>query len=220
MLFPNPIGTVPEVWISTQFSQQESNKIKYAFIWLNATLRKDSDKTIGTLESRLDNCVRTYSSNSFDASASVSQAPDPVTRLNENLNIARGFLQARRLPSGNYLRRERRRIYIDRLSEENTVLGRGSVGINWNNGGFRIRLNGFQLAQSNIGIGEWAGTIIHEMMHNMGYTHAEVVDGNFEPVRGNLIYETGWCVKRGGDVRPEGTFGLTAAEGGTDFFVD
>ena len=39
----------------------------------------------------------------------------------------------------------------------------------------------------------WAGVILHEMLHNVGYDHPAIVNKNFAPNDGNFVYETGYC---------------------------
>jgi hypothetical protein len=45
----------------------------------------------------------------------------------------------------------------------------------------------------------WAGVIVHEMLHNVGYDHPDIVNGNFDPIIGNFVYETGYCANGEGN---------------------
>jgi hypothetical protein len=58
-----------------------------------------------------------------------------------------------------------------------------SVGRNIRqSGSFRLLINRYKLASGGSGSDpeEWAGTIAHEMLHNLGHTHSEAGDADYE----------------------------------------
>jgi hypothetical protein len=65
-----------------------------------------------------------------------------------------------------------------------------------------------------------AGVIGHELLHIFGFSHADVKGNNFTPIYGNDVYESGWCISRGGTDKKPGTFGLTDDGSVSDKFVD
>ncbi len=50
-------------------------------------------------------------------------------------------------------------------------------------------------------VDEWAGVIVHEIMHLHSYEHKEFDEKSnlYEQFKGNLTFETGWCVSSNGD---------------------
>lgn len=78
------------------------------------------------------------------------------------------------------------------------ILGNALLGTNWVNEGFLMNVNPEGLDMDKFhpdNFGKWAATILHEMMHNIGYNHPDWIKGP-EDVEGSLIYEADWCLGR------------------------
>jgi hypothetical protein len=118
------------------------------------------------------------------------------------------------------------RLYIEHFEEEpkdNTITnGHASVGFLKDRSYYLIGINVKALAplERQDAVDKFSGTIFHEMLHNTGYTHDEY-DPNTKGVnmRGNLVYESGWCVSRLGKDKEPGSLSLTGSSG-SEFYVD
>ncbi len=62
---------------------------------------------------------------------------------------------------------------------------------------FKVQLNREQLP--NLNANQVASVVAHEMLHNWGFSHAEIVDGDFAPIQGNFVYEAGYCLNGEGE---------------------
>jgi predicted SprT family Zn-dependent metalloprotease len=62
-----------------------------------------------------------------------------------------------------------------------------------------INLNPVKISKYDVDY--WAGVIVHEIMHLHSYDHGEydTKKDHYEQFKGNLTYETGWCVSSNGD---------------------
>jgi hypothetical protein len=120
---------------------------------------------------------------------------------------------------------QKRRIFIDDFREEKNVHGFTTVAtMNLNAANIpddiHVGLNYAWLdkqSRTNETRNFLAGTFLHEFAHALGLSHPEV-DSSFEKVVGNIVYENGWCIKRGTADKPPGSFNLTGDE--SDLYVD
>jgi hypothetical protein len=118
------------------------------------------------------------------------------------------------------------RLYIEQFEEDpikNTIaLGHAKVGFLKDRSYYLIGINVKALVplERQDAVDKFSGTIIHEMLHNMGYTHDEYnPETKGENMRGNLVYEAGWCVSRLGEDKNPGSLSLTGSSG-SEFHVD
>jgi hypothetical protein len=201
---------IPLPYVSKDFSLQEKRLIGGAMHQLGQMMYGTPSQSIGS-------CVDKYAKKDLSPPQTWSQAKG-ISGLWGNYGIAHG----------SPLNGRRRRVYIDRINEKSNKLAEAQLGINWRNQDFKIRLNAFKLQESLTAMSndtrwnpehphKWAGTILHEIMHNMGYNHPVIKAGDFTPVISNLTYEAGWCVKRNGKDKSPGSFNLTEDP---ELFVD
>jgi hypothetical protein len=103
------------------------------------------------------------------------------------------------------------RLFIKRASKPNeSWSGDAPVGTDIRNEGYRIRLNmanfsfvpggngntesGTKIARQNTDTSKKMGAVIfHEVLHNVGYDHNDVKNGDFNPVEGSVPYVAQWC---------------------------
>jgi len=217
---------IPHPKMSNSFSEQQRRFLLSSFGMLNSMVSFERNN--------LDSCLRRYTSKDF--SASYSPYPTMSSRgFWENWNFTK---TVETVTSTNPPRRFvtvagvlRVPMYVDKFYEESQTLGDAPLGIDWLQGGFRIRINEFNLNRSIANpekfgdYTQWSGILLHEIMHNMGFDHA-VLSKNpseeefKEKVVGNLVYEAGWCVSRSGqEKRPGSSYTLTD-DSPAGFYVD
>jgi hypothetical protein len=223
---------IPLPFISKSFSGSELKKIVDSLFFLNGFLAP----TVPTVRS----CIERYANKDLVTERPVTISVGALSRQDtvtpngsvsafwDNWTIAVNGRQTQRTNIS------KQSVYIEKYSIESNEMGHATF-INWRYNDspqepFRIFLNAYNLNKSqartdNAGNGitdqfVWAEIIFHELLHNMGYNHADVLDGNFQPVVGNFVYEAGWCVKRAGRTRPSGDFGLTSSGDSDGLFVD
>lgn len=203
---------IPLPYVSKSFSLQEKRLIGAAMHQLGQMMQ-------GTPSQSISSCVNKYAKKGLNSPQTLSRA-EGISALWGNWGIGHA----------SPLNGRKRRVYIERFTENSNKLANAQLGINWRNQDFRIRLNAFKLQESlramsnNTGWNpehphKWAGTILHEIMHNMGYDHPDVKGNQFTPVISNLTYEAGWCVRRNGQDKSPGSFNLDGS-GDPDLFVD
>ncbi|MEH1825638.1 MAG: hypothetical protein V7L22_09780 [Nostoc sp.] len=85
-----------------------------------------------------------------------------------------------------------------------------------------ITLNAYpiQIGDNRTIYKETAGVIGHELLHVYGFNHPDVKASNFSPVLGNAVYESGWCISRGGTDKNPTQLGLSDDGSVSDKFVD
>jgi hypothetical protein len=64
----------------------------------------------------------------------------------------------------------------------------------------------------------FGGTLLHEFMHLIGYTHPSNIAPDFSNVEHNIVYEAGWCALRNMKDKPPGSIQLT--DDNSALFVD
>jgi hypothetical protein len=106
-------------------------------------------------------------------------------------------------------------LYVNKMYEQNSVLGRAPLDIGVGERDLEIALNTHNLSKYSSQT-FWAGVIVHEVLHNWGYTHPEVQNGDFSKIPGNFVYETGWCLNREGSIKQPGSFNLDGGVGSPD----
>lgn len=114
-------------------------------------------------------------------------------------------------------------VHIKRYSQNST--NRGWAYVNSTGGNkLEINLNVYPISggdsTNRITTKILAGVIGHELLHVYGFDHDKVSNGNFSPVFGNDVYESGWCIARGGKDKIPNTFGLAEDGSTSDEFVD
>jgi hypothetical protein len=105
--------------------------------------------------------------------------------------------------------RSRRFIYVQKITDPEVLkkdpLGYAPVGLNTD-----YFLMGINPAVTTLDKERMAGTLVHEMLHNLGYRHIVFSKTQDNADRlGNFVYEAGWCVAREYSDKPKGTLGLT-----------
>ena len=112
-------------------------------------------------------------------------------------------------------------VYIRRVNEKSNLLGRAFINSTGGNK-LEITLNAhpIQIGDRRTIYKETAGVIGHELLHVYGFNHPKVNPSNFSPVLGNAVYESGWCIARGGTDKNPTQFGLSDDGSISDKFVD
>lgn len=216
---------IPHPKMSSSFSEQQQRFLLSSFGRLNSMM--------GVEQNSLESCLKRYVNR--ELTASKSPYSDVSSKgLWENWNFTKRLDYFTFQPPMRVIRVVgvlRVPIYVDKFSDENQTLAEAPVGIDWLLEGFRIKINEVALNRSinnpqEFGDYEkWSGTILHEIMHNMGFDHAVLSDDPSDEefrqkVVGNIVYEAGWCVARSGNEKAPGSFMLTGNSSSSGFYVD
>jgi hypothetical protein len=91
----------------------------------------------------------------------------------------------------------RGKLFISKMWLNDDVKGRTSSSLLIKNDldNFKIEVNPkYNFTSSQDDIAYRAGTMFHEMVHNLGYDHDNVTQKTkYEDVQGSAVYEAGWC---------------------------
>jgi hypothetical protein len=197
---------IPETFVSRNFNAGERQLLEMAV-----------QGSFGSFTSQSTDCVLKSAKTVEARSNWFSSWPAQVKpSLRESLQgvLQRPGIAVYRYWDKNKLRRTDvpMRLFINREFQSN--IGRSGwayVGTNIRNEGYQITLNmanfpfvpggnwnteaGKRIARQNVDTSKkMAGVILHEILHNVGYNHPDVVNGNFNPVEGTVPYVAQWCL--------------------------
>jgi hypothetical protein len=173
--------------ISKKFTPKQRSKIWQAL--LIAQERMQSEQVLDCIDKRVT--IKEYDDETpreavrrFIANAQLSLVEDPTIRPEKS---------------------RRQYLYIENkpftFHQRNNYNGWANIGYSRfiEKEDLTINLNSVKIPKYDAD--EWAGVIVHEIMHLHSYTHKEYDTkmGHHEQFKGNLTYETGWCVSSKGD---------------------
>lgn len=209
----------PDVYVNNAFTKQERAALSHSFSLLVGAMYV-WNPTNGKVRS----CFERYGNNVYvDSTITglVGQSPKAARVINHF------DLYFRDSPNS--------KVYVDR--ENNRQIewrGQAPLGITKRNGEFKFKINiaYFPNLVQRASNENWnatsrdeqyqlTGVLLHEMLHNLGYSHDK--DGN--TVRdGNTVYESGWCVSRSGENKTSSEIqsydGFKLNSSGKSYFVD
>jgi hypothetical protein len=177
-----PNDSFAEAYVSSNFTYEQRQVIFEALKLANQLSQRKNDWT---------KCLTTNSKREIGTSWGPDALPNSWPFWPRSLSFWRekkstyGILYIIRI-------RDMDKSYADK--EE--ILGLAPVEIGLTPDGLNIALNENVLLKHSKDV--WAGVIVHEIMHNLGYRHTKV-NGTFN---GSFIYESGWCFERGFAPKP------------------
>lgn len=169
------------MYLSSSFTPEERN-------FMSEILTRFDDRTSDA-----------YSSSFVACTANYTNADTPDNAMLNRLSVNSIFSQLR----------SRKFIYVQKITNpkelEDNPLARASLGLETDY--FSMKINP---AVTTLDKERMAGTLVHEMLHNLGYSHSRYSKTKDDADRlGNFVYEAGWCVAREYSDKPRGTLGLT-----------
>jgi hypothetical protein len=237
---PQKRQLIPETFISESFNAGERELLTLAMGYLAAFPTSSS----------VENCTLKHSNVVEARSNWYSTWPDPNNPPENLRGVLRGLGVAVYRHWDRHILRRRdvpMKLFINRVFDNNKKwAGLAGLGTDIRNEGYQITLNMAKFSQFIPGGGWWSeegsaimgqnmatgikmgGIILHEILHNIGYDHGEVINGNFDPVEGSVPYVAQWCFASAGDhgsartLRAAGRTWLTGSESWTDpaFYAD
>jgi hypothetical protein len=91
------------------------------------------------------------------------------------------------------LKERRQRLYINSGTHENKNVAGYASNARVRASESDITINIIRSRVKELDVNFWAGAIVHEILHVYTYNHPEN-----PPYKGNIVYETDWCVEKGG----------------------
>lgn len=178
--------------VDVDFNSTQNSKIKIAHAMAWRLTNSEN-------EAQFKSCIRKYATTNLFPE--VGNSP----RLSDN--FADNLVALINRTRGKTLRMN---YWIPPEIKGGITLGQAVVGEDWMNNGFMIEVNPQGLDMERLhpeNFGKWASTILHEMMHNLGYVHPTWRNGP-EDVAGSLIYEADWCLGRQNQDKQPGSIDL------------
>lgn len=185
---------IPETYVSNDFTSQEKK-------WVTPAVRGYISTFSNYTPSM--NCIL-KNAKSFEARSNWFNAWPESVRPNQGERL-KGVIQSPGLAvyrswQGHRLTRTEvpMRLFIERVSDSNLDwTGLANVGTDLRTEGYRIKLN---MAKFSIlsdtdadSFKKMGAVIFHEMLHNVGYEHGEVIKDDFSRVEGSVPYVAQWC---------------------------
>jgi hypothetical protein len=194
----------PVAYISKSFTKDETVLIEASLVKLQEILKNED----------VYKCIN---SSTTKKSGDVGSSFDPLIYNGKNPGAAVSSFLGNPKANANWKPRPKL-LFIDRINmssgDKKNVLGEASVPrVVHGMPDFIISLNAYNLNLPDHNK-KWTAVIIHEMLHNLGYSHADVINNNFDPIQGNFVYEAGYCAFG------EGKRDVFLNDVSTNFFVD
>lgn len=185
--------TIPvRVKISNSFSTNSIQKVNDALGILSGGVEEFMQYERRGLESPFRKCVAKYATKDFGAGAPQAAIGSVMTGMVMLFSIHKE--SSNRAQIG---------YFSQNPSGSSYTMGNGTVGsTNWGDASSRISLNLNERAVENFDVRDVAGTIFHEIMHNLGWDHPTGYPGSF-------IKEAGLCIAR--DNADKSGFGLNGS---------
>jgi hypothetical protein len=217
-------STHPELYFDTRFSDAEIKALRAGFLYMYALLENPE-----------------YYSKFYDCYMKYWDSPRELMSHEERMDFLLKHLEDREargeIASGNVHQKlqkayrmqvdgRRRRLYIDFDAEP--VKANGLIRTAYVKGlGAALRPEDLHIyvnqtwIQSRLMGGDskpFFGTLLHEFIHLIGYTHPSDIAPDFSNVQRNIVYESGWCALRDMKDKPPGSIQLT--DDNSALFVD
>jgi hypothetical protein len=232
----NPSGHL-DVYFDNRFSDDEVDKLSRGFLYVDDFIigrgsRRANPYSTSHMASRFYSCYMKYYKSPWDLMSHEERMNFTLQHLEDR--EARGEIK-----TGNVLQKlqkayemqvdgRKRRIYVEFYSKPraangliNTAYVQGLGAANRPED-LHIYVNQTWVASDLTNArNPWflfGGTLLHELIHLIGYDHPRDIEPNFSNVEHNIVYESSWCASRNMKDKPPGSIQLT--DDNSSLFVD